>query len=396
MTNCQSTEGRGYPGHFIIRGRRGFAPLCRIWREILFAVSLLSNFLLPCISWGQPIFSTNSLPCQFGQYNCCYFCSNINVSGLLTLTTNITLGPPGSGPFTNIAQTWDLSAAEQPGDSILRTDIVPVTNGGYYSYFPSASYAEQDTFEPSNVLGWQYYGFGSVGSNTGRIYYGLDEPVEGASPEAVFTPSVIDIPATVQFNQTWSNSTYWLTLYFEIIVVSNNLSYTATVDAYGTLYLPQIGSVPALRVHQVNSYALSELTDPPTLIDLNTNDYYYWLVPGLGVAAQVEVIGNNALYPTSLPYTNTLQRMYFANYFTNSVSTNTTGSGTNSSNLQAQLQGGLFVLNWITMTNCTNYRVDFTGSLASSWSALGFTSNTSWTDSMGYSSGFYRVVGNPP
>lgn len=396
MTNRLSTEGRD-SDESVISSASEKSPLdsalCLQARVLAVLVSLL---LFGSICQAQPTFTTNSLPCQIGQYNRSYFCSNIDVSGLLSLTTNVfNLGP--QGPFTNIDQFWDFSWDQQTNESVLRVDIVPASAGGYASSFPNASYAEQNTFEPSNILGWQYYGFCNGGPNPGRLYYGLDEPCFGVTPQAVFTPPAVDIPTEVQFNQTWSNSLYWLTLYFQTFVVSNSLSCTAAVDAYGVLLLPQIGAVSALRIHQVNSYALTVLVPFESLAF--TNDDYFWVVPGLGIAAQIEVYGNTPLPPSMLPYTNTFQRMFFANYFTNPIAitgpkTNFTGPPTD---LQAQIQSNLLILNWSYLTNCTNYRVDFSPSISPpNWNAVGFTTNTSWTNSPVFQQGFYRVSGNPP
>jgi hypothetical protein len=351
--------------------------------------------LIPGISRAQLQFTTNDLPCQIGQYNCCYLSSNVDVSGYLSLGTNS--APPIPGGTTPILQFWEFSQDQQPSESILRTDIISPTNGANGNSFPSASYAEQDTMEPSSVIGWSYYGFSDESTNQGRMYYGCDEPVAGASPEAVFVPPTVDIPPTVQLGQTWSRSLYWSTLYYELILVSNYLTAYAAVDAIGSLALPGIGTVQALRVHEVHAYTISEVTDPPILLDIHTNDYYYWLVPGLGVAVQVFLYGNNVLAPQDMPYTNTVQRMYIANYFTNST---VTGSGnsipTFPTNLQISSQGTSVVLNWDTFTNSTNYEVDFTTSLSpASWQPLGTTTGNSWTNSTSYAQGFYRVVGTP-
>jgi hypothetical protein len=130
---------------------------------------------------------------------------------------------------------------------------------------------------------------------------------------------------------------------------------------------------------------------------MHTNDYYYWLVPGLGVAAKVILYGNNVVYPGDMPCTNTVQRMYFANYFTNTTVSGSSGSFPSSStNLQITLQGSSVVLNWGAFTNSSHYTVDFTPSLSpTNWQALGNTSGNSWTDSTSYAQGFYRVVGTP-
>lgn len=352
---------------------------------------------LPGIGQAQLQFTTNDLPCQIGQYNCSYFSSNVDVCQYLTLVTNGAPPSPSGGGETTVPQSWDFSEGQQPYESTLRTDIISPTAGDNGSDFPSASYAEQDTVEPSSVIGWRYYGFGDECTNQGRIYYGFDEPVPSASPEGVFVPPNIDIPATAQLGQTWTRSLYWLTLYYDVIIVSNYFAANATVDAAGSMSLPGIGKVQALRVHEVHSYTISEVSDPPILLDMHTNDYYYWLVPGVGVAVQVTLYGNNVVYPADMPYTNTVQRMCFASYFTNSTvsgSTNTTPPI--STNLQISVQGTSVVLNWNTFTNSTTFEVDFTKSLSpTSWQPLGTTTGNAWTDSMSYAQGFYRVVGTP-
>ena len=112
-------------------------------------------------------------------------------------------------------------------------------------------------------------------SNSGRLCYGLDAPEnEPVTEWAVFVPPTVDIPSTVQLGQTWSGSLYWLTIYYEILLVSNYYSFSASVDAYGTLVLPAIGAVPALRVHEIDTYRVSDVSDPPLLLDINTNQVH--------------------------------------------------------------------------------------------------------------------------
>jgi hypothetical protein len=220
----------------------------------------------------------------------------------------------------------------------------------------------------------------------------LDTPVDEVSPEAVVSPPTVDIPASVKLGNTWTRVNSWLTLYYEMILVSNNFTACATVDASGTIVLPQIGALPALRVHEIHSYSISEVTSPPLLLDSHTNDYYYWLVPGLGVAVQVLLLGNNILCPMDLPYTNAVQRMFVANYFTNS-----TGSIPPSpANLRIAIQAESVVLNWDSLSNSTSYRVDCTTALpATNWQPLGYTTGNTWTNTMSYGQGFYRVAGLP-
>jgi hypothetical protein len=360
--------------------------------QLFFCLSTMASVSAP----AQTTFTTNSLPCQFGEDYCSYYSTNVNVTAMLALATNG--APPVPGGGTNVSQFWDFSQAEQPCETVLRTDIIAPEDGANSGQFPDATYAEQDTLEPTNQIGWLYYGFTDSGTNSGRLCYGIDAPEDVPVTEwAVFVPPTVDIPSTVQFGQTWSGSLYWLSIYFEIIPVSNYYSYSASVDAFGTLVLPEIGAVPALRVHEIESYTVSVASDPPLLLDINTNQYYYWLVPGIGVAAQVLLLGNNVLYPTDLPYTNMVQRMYYASYFTNSGSTSPPSGPTLSpfpTDLYIQEQSGSVVLNW-TLSNAVNFRIDYTGPLATNWQALGNTTSTSWTDTITAAQRFYRVVGLP-
>jgi hypothetical protein len=355
--------------------------------HLYFCISVLAGLC----AQAQPFFTTNSLPCQFGEYNCSYYSTNVDVADMLYLATTNS-APPLPGEGTNVAQYWDFSTAQQPYETVFRTDIIAPEDGANSEQFPDATYAEQDTLEPTNQIGWQYYGFTDSGTSTGRLCYGLDAPEDEPVTEwAAFVPPTVDIPSTVQFGQTWSGSLYWLSTYFEIILVSNYYNYSASVDAFGTLVLPQIGGVPALRVHEVDAYTVTEVSDPPLLLEINTNHYYYWLVPGIGVAAQVLLLGNNVLDPVDLPYTNTVQRMYYASYFTNSYPTPLSFPA----DLYIQEQSGAVVLNWSTLSNAVNFRIDYTASLATNWQTLGYTNTTSWTDTITAAQRFYRVVGIP-
>jgi hypothetical protein len=344
------------------------------------------------LSVSAQVFTTNSLPSQVGEYNCSYYSANVDTASLLMICTNAgSPPPPPPGGTSTVPQYWDFSQPQQSNETIMRTDIIAPASGPDGGDFPEAVYSEQDTMEPGSPFSWQYYGFTNSGPSPGRVYYGLYEPVDNASSLAQFIPPTTDIPSSVQYGQTWNRALSWETAYYEFIQVSNYFTASATVDAYGTIVLPGIGPLPALRVHEVHTYIVSELSYSPIPLDINTNQYYYWLVPGLGVAAQVYLFGNNILYPTELPNTNSFLRMYQASYFTNTPPPPATNG-----NLFIQAQNGSAFLTWDVFTNATNYRVDYLPSLVSTnWQTLGFTTSNSWSDLITSTQRFYRVVGIP-
>jgi len=357
-------------------------------------ICLCAGIML-CLTVKAQFYATN-LPSVYGEYNCSYFSTNnLNVPDMLMLITNSGgLTPPGTGP------TWDFSQAEQSQETILRTDIIAPTNGMDYSYFPDAVYSEQDTTETltyTNQTAWRYYTI----TNEGRVYYGFYVPGTSADGLAVFDPPTVDIPATVTNGQTWSRSTAWnTTIYNPLggeVAATFYFSDVATVDAQGTLILPNIGSFQALRVHEIHDYDLA--AEGNSHYETETNQYYYWLVQQLGVAAQITVYGNIRVEGINVTpaFTNSVERMFYASYYTPLNYINIYNPG----NVSIQLRSGDVALNWLPFTNSLNvvstgYEVQASSSLpCTNWEVIGLTSNTNWLDASSPTQRFYRVVGFP-
>lgn len=333
----------------------------------------LSLLLLVVPAVAQPVFYSTNLPSTTGQYVRAYYSTNVNVAPLLALT--------------NGGQYWDFSQPQQANETILRTDIVSPNDAGDGGSFPDATYAERDTMEPANQIAWRYYSL----TNAGRLYYGFDAPVDDpVTPLAIFLQPTVDVPASVQLGQTWNRTVDWYNVVMGVYVVSNYFADSSTVDAYGILVLPSIGSVPALRVHEVHSYESYEVIQGsnPEPVDVNTNQYYYWLVPGLGIAAQVYLLGNNVLYPQNLPYTNEVLRVFESSYFTNQMVM------TPVSGLHIGIQNNSALLNWNPMTNASEYWVKSLGLLNNTnWQSLGLPITNTWSDAVTVTQRFYRVFG---
>jgi hypothetical protein len=357
-------------------------------------LTVLLGILLTFSASAQVVFTVSSLPSLIGDYNCSYYSTNsLNVMTMLNLNTNNSpILPDPKGEVSNsIPQIWNFSQLEQTNESVLRTDIISPANGPDGGDFPAAAYAEQDTLEPDNQIAWRYYSI----TNQGRYYYGYYDPPNADADSLVqFDQSTIDVPATVQYGQTWTRSVAWTGLVDYFFEIDYQFTAAATVDAYGTLMLPGIGNVPALRVHETHIYQASEEIDgeDPVPVDLNTNQYYYWLVPNIGVAVQIFEFGDNVLYPTGLPATNSVERMFYTSYYTNPPIYNPPVQV----NLHIQLQNESVLLNWASFSNSSSYQVQASGSLASTnWQSIGLTTNNSWSDTLSTTQRFYRVVGSP-
>ena len=70
----------------------------------------------------------------------------------------------------------------------------------------------------------------------------------------------------------------------------------AVVDAYGTLVLPGIGEVPALRVNEEHTY---DTQDTTLGLPLGKQYFrnYYWLVKGVGLAVNIISKADTASVP---------------------------------------------------------------------------------------------------
>ena len=333
---------------------------------------------------NQFAFLTSTLPSQFGASNRYFFSkNNAYVASMLTLATN------GNGGINlpTASQTWDFSALQQPSETVLDTAIVDPAGTPDPGDFPNAIYAEQDTFEPASASAWRFYGL----TDLGRLYDGFYEYLGvNADNNVIFDQNNFDIPARVALGTTWERTVTW-----GGHAVGDPVEYVFTAtnkaDAFGTLILPVIGALPALRVHEAQdtkaSYYGILLEDAPC-------DYYYWLVPNLGLA--VEILQNRPDKSGTLTGVNFVQRLFNSNYYTN------TNGGTNlpapytNGNLHIKLQNQSVYLYWTPFTNSTSYQIQTNGSLSgTNWHISGLTSNTNWSDALYPTRRFYRVVGLP-
>jgi hypothetical protein len=332
----------------------------------------ISLQFLCAVASAQVSFYCADLPQQVGDYTRAYYSTNVNVTQLL--------GQIG-GP-----QRWDFSQSQQLNETVRRTDIVS-PNEPVPGSFPSASYAERDTDEPASQIAWRYYSM----TNQGRQYYGFNNPIsDPVSPVVVFDQPTLDLPCPVQFGQSWTRPVTWSDTVLSLPVVYDFTAY-AQVDAYGTVVLPGLGERVALRVKELDDYEASYYffgTWVPFVSQ--TNIYYYWLIPQVGVAAQAILFGRDALNPTPLPHTNLFLRVFESSAITNPP------AATPVEGLLIRAQGDQALLDWTPVTNSAHYRVEGKGLLTSTnWQILALPPTNFWNEALVSTQRFYRVFGVP-
>jgi hypothetical protein len=339
-------------------------------------LGLSLGILLMMVSYpplsAQIAFSITNLPSQIGDYHRAYVDTNaVNVSTLL--------GQPG-GP-----QQWDFSQPRGVNEFIQRMDVVSPTDGANAASFPQATYAERLTSESDGTCSWSYY---QIITNEGRAYYGfVDTNSNPEMPIKVFDSPTIDLPATIQFEQTWNRTADYQD-FAVFITFAVHFTAQASVDAYGTLLLPEIGEVPALRVNEVHEY---DYIDETLGIANYTNyfRYYYWLVPGIGKA--VEIISepdSTGPPPENLTTAGTLSRVFRA-------------SGVQPApypvaNLRIHFQDGQAMLDWNVETNALSYQVEAISNLGTNnWQLAGEPATNAWSEPATNAERFFRVFAQP-
>ena len=351
-------------------------------------VSLISSVQ----SYAQITFSATNLPSQIAaDYTRAYVNTNeIDVSNVI--------GPAG-GP-----QRWDFSQPKVAAEFIQRMDVVSVNDGGQGASFPEAAFAERRTRESNGARNWEYY---RIVTNEGRHYYGFyDANANSDCPLKVFQLPTIDLPDGIHFGQTWDRATDFddcADIGFFIIDLAVHFTSHGDADAFGTLLLPCIGEVPALRLKEINTY---EVTDVSLGLFDSTSYFtnYSWLVRGVGRAVQIIIPGptesfvnlppspkvNDLRTPLS-PNTviaKTVLRVFEANNVADRLRPR----------LTIRLQGGHTILDWAGMTNCSGYRLEYSDNLSqTNWQTAADISTNSWTDPMAATQAtkFFRLLLKP-
>ena len=326
---------------------------------------------------AQVVFSASDLPSETGAYYRAY-------GNVAEVDVSNRIGPAG-GPYA-----WDFSEPKAPTETLLRMDVVSPSDGGQGASFSGAAYAERTTRESDGSQSWSYH---RIVPALGRSYFGFFDPVANPSkPVIVFDSPTIDLPARIEFGQSWTRTVEWEDLFdvgFTEIRVAVRFSSTAEVDAYGTLALPDIGKVPALRVNEVNSYEFEDRTLGLPLPSQHFRNYY-WLVRGIGKAVHIVSDAQTSVPPPDISRAKTLLRVFEASEV-EATPRAVTG-------LRVRFDNGRAVLGWEPDLNAAGYRVESVTHLgADGWQLIAEPTTTSWTQDAATTEPhqFFRVFTRP-
>ena len=336
---------------------------------------LLAGILGSVAALAQITFTPAQLPLDVGTaYTRAYLDSaDKDVSQLV--------GAPG-GPHR-----WDFAYPPTDQEVVQRLDSVAPGDGGHGTPFPPATYAERVTRESDRCQSWSYF---QVIAGAGRFYYGFHDACKKPQADIVFETPTLELPAEVTYGQTWRREVDWpdvIDAGFIVLGVAIHFVNESHVDAFGTVVLPGLGELPALRVNEVNTYVTTDVTFGLP-IDTQIFRNYYWLVPGLGKAVHIISPPATAVPPADFPKAKTVLRVFESNAVRPPERQPVR-------DLRISLKGQEAFLTWAAEPGATGYELEVASELSGSagWTVVGTTTDRFWFDPVprGARAKFYRV-----
>ncbi len=211
-----------------------------------------------------------------------------NERGLLVGVTGA-IGMPGQN-------AWDFTTFSSLTPRLLIYDYVETSAGDFGGelLFPDAAFARRSTNDSFGVEGYIYISQDSIGQQVHGSYF----PTLPAQPELIYMPPFIDHPFPLTFGQTWTVDTaYDLLLEVDrlggiaIVIPTRNVFHTdATVDAFGSIALPGLGTLNGLRIHELvtqDVYADFFGTGNFEYLETFTTRAYIWVAEGADEVARI-------------------------------------------------------------------------------------------------------------
>jgi hypothetical protein len=340
-------------------------------RAVAFAFRVSGLCAVLCLTTdagrAQVSLSASDVYSVMGEYSLSYFRSNIDLTPII--------GQPGSN-------TWDFSQPQAANDVVARMDVVPISDSGDETDFAGATFAWRYMGGAIQGTSWEYY---SLDATNGLVFYGTYYPVGyGALPAVPATPPIAVLSPSIAFGASWS-SEYEFAVQDPLFgTVTALYQATTVVDAYGTLKLPGLSPLSALRMAtSENYYEQDPFFGTWDLFQQDTN--WQWLASGVGYAAQAVSYAPNLYSTSAQPYTNS-----FSREFTDPVNSLL-------ASVSISVKNRVVNLSWGTSTKVTGYLLDKSTNLSAGiWLPVAQTASNYWQEpSLDVQQEFYRVRPQP-
>ncbi len=332
---------------------------------------LLILSLPPFRASGEIVITASDIPSHIGTVSLAYTTTNVDLSSWL--------------PKKGINQFWDFSGDRRADESTQELTLVPPNDGGNGGDFPNSDYAER-VIPSDGCTTWSYF---SIDPILGRNYYGFYDPcTSGGSASVPFSSPTVDLPTPIKFGSRWNRIVDYHGNVNNQQFFNTHVIVDAMVDGSGSLVLPSIGKVQALRVYEVRTSQVS-LFGTPLFSELTTN--LYWLSPGIGKAVDLQVVSAVNIDGTPAAGIDSTTRLGIRTYLAD-------GIPSLHPSLYIVRSGRNIQLKWTLIPSASNYEIEAaTNPALGDWRLVDNVSTNSWKTSLSNAGKaiFFKIVAQP-
>lgn len=206
----------------------------------------------------------------------------------ITVVTDLIMSPGGP-------REWNFGSG--PTDETYRSEMLPAAQSPFVGPFPGAEEVERLTVDSTSAEGWTFFNLTPTGRELHGFHDGIGNPLY---PTTRFNTPVRDYPATINYLDQWNSPTsYSTTLDLGaglIVPVNVGVTISTFVDSYGTMTLPELGTVEVLRLNEVSTFD-SVANVSGTLLALGKSYVrsYIWVSKEHGVVGQITSEGGTTV-----------------------------------------------------------------------------------------------------
>ena len=291
-------------------------------------------------------------------------------------------------------QVWDFRNV--PGDAENRYFYRSVDDGTpEKAAFPDAEIMERLSRDlaPANDAAYIRFLPGE-----GKETVGVSTQERGAQSDSLFATPLLEYPVVVNHGDKWDDDTTYpitLSVLTAFVEATVRIDQKAEVDGWGTVILPEIGAVEALRVNVASQHTTDAIV-AEQIVPISDQHFrsYIWLAPGYGTIATLLSSPGTVEVPDSFTTTVSFERLTRATGFHTLPDQPTPmGNGT----LTIRKMPGKSILSWA-FPNAppgATYSVEQSmtlGSAGNPWSELARTEELSLEVPFGVEENYFRVL----
>ena len=210
----------------------------------------------------------------------------------ITVVTDLIMSPGGP-------REWNFGNG--PIDETYHSEMLPASQSPFAGPFQGAEVVERLTVDSTSAEGWTFFNLTPAGRELHGFHDGIGNPL---FPITRFNTPARDYPATINYLDQWSSPTSYATT-LDLgggftVPVNVGVTISTFVDGYGTMSLPELGTVEVLRLNEVSTFnSVANVGGTPVDLGRTYVRSYIWVSKEHGVVAQITAEGGATVPPSN-------------------------------------------------------------------------------------------------